>query len=214
MPRVHLVASLLKHWTDNLSGIDFCSAPVTFTNEGTGQTATGTCTDKAGNVSAPVTARVNIDKTPPAISGMPGAGCRLWPPNHKLVQVATVTAKDALSGLAPGSFKVTGTSNEPIDPSDPAIVITPTSFAWIHGPTPGGSVGEWHGEDLQADGYRERSGGQYGDSDGNVDGTARSGKVTSESAGGMVKGATRDVAHYGVASLTGAQPMASFTFRF
>jgi hypothetical protein len=57
---------------------------------------------------------------------MPGTGCALWPPNHKLVQVATVTAADALSGLAPGSLMVTGTSNEPsADPNDPEIVITP-----------------------------------------------------------------------------------------
>ncbi len=64
---------------------------------------------------------------PPVISGMPGPGCSLWPPNHKLVQVATVTAADAVSGgLAPGSFNVTGTSNEPSnDPNDPEIVITP-----------------------------------------------------------------------------------------
>jgi hypothetical protein len=77
-------------------------------------------------ISAPVTATVNIDKTPPVISGMPAAGCTLWPPNHKLVQVATVTAADALSGLAPGSFLVAGKSNEPSDPKDPDIVITPT----------------------------------------------------------------------------------------
>jgi len=56
---------------------------------------------------------------------MSAAGRSLWPPNHQLVQVAIVTASDALSGLAPGSFTVTGTSVEPIDPSDPAIVITP-----------------------------------------------------------------------------------------
>jgi uncharacterized repeat protein (TIGR03803 family) len=63
---------------------------------------------------------------PPVISGMPGAGCSLWPPNHKLVQVATVTASDAVSGgLAPGSLTVTATSNEPSnDPNDPEIVIT------------------------------------------------------------------------------------------
>jgi hypothetical protein len=62
---------------------------------------------------------------PPVISGMPSPGCSLWPPNGKLVQVATVTAADSLSGgLA--SFKVTGTSNEPSnDPSNPEIVITP-----------------------------------------------------------------------------------------
>jgi Beta-propeller repeat len=107
--------------TDNLSGIDSCSGPVTFMKEGAGQIATGTCTDKAGNVSAPATAKVNIDKTPPVISGLPARGCTIWPPNHKLVRVAKVTAADALSGLAPGSFKVTGTSN---DPDDGKIVIT------------------------------------------------------------------------------------------
>lgn len=111
---------------DNLSGIDFCSAPITFTNEGSGQTANGTCTDRAGNVSAPATAKVSVDKTPPVISGMPAAGCTLWPPNQKLVTVGTITASDALSGLSPGSFKVTGTSNEPAgDSKSPDIVITP-----------------------------------------------------------------------------------------
>jgi hypothetical protein len=68
---------------------------------------------------------IKIDGTPPVILGMPAAGCALWPPNHKMVQVATVTAADALSGVAPGSFKITGTSNEPSDPKDPDIVITP-----------------------------------------------------------------------------------------
>jgi len=113
--------------TDSLSGIDSCSSPTTFMNEGAGQTATGACTDKAGNISLPATAKVNIDKTPPVISGLPAPGCTIWPPNHKLVQVATVTAADTLSGLAPGSFKVTGTSN---DPSNGQIVITggPSQF--------------------------------------------------------------------------------------
>lgn len=61
---------------------------------------------------------------PPVISGMPGPECSLWPPNHKLVQVATVTAVSG--GLALGSFMVTGTSNEPSnDPNDLEIVITP-----------------------------------------------------------------------------------------
>ena len=88
-------------------------------------TITYFATDNAGNVEQAKTLTVKIDKTPPVISGMPAAGCTVWPPNHKLVRVAVVAASDALSGLAPGSFTVTGTSNEPIDPSDPAIVITP-----------------------------------------------------------------------------------------
>src|SRR5437016_4856367 len=61
--------------TDSLSGIDFCSAPITLASEGAGQSASGACTDKAGNASAPATAKVSIDKTPPVISGMPAAGC-------------------------------------------------------------------------------------------------------------------------------------------
>jgi hypothetical protein len=83
-------------------------------------------TDNAGNQEAIKTLSIRIDKTPPVISGMPGAGCTLWPPNGKLVQVATVTAIDALSGLAPGSFQITGITNEPNnDPNKPEIVITP-----------------------------------------------------------------------------------------
>jgi hypothetical protein len=66
-----------------------------------------------------------VDTTPPVISGMPAAGCTLWPPNHKLVQVAIVTATDALAGIAPGTLTVTGTSNEPVNASDPDIVIAP-----------------------------------------------------------------------------------------
>jgi hypothetical protein len=43
-----------------------------------------------------------------------------------MVTVATVTAADALSGLAPGSLQVTGTSNEPAsDPKSPEIGISP-----------------------------------------------------------------------------------------
>jgi lactonase family protein with 7-bladed beta-propeller len=58
---------------------------------------------------------------PPVISGLPAAGCTLWPPQGQMVQVATVTA-DSTAGLA--SFDVTGTSNEPPDPDGPDIVIT------------------------------------------------------------------------------------------
>jgi hypothetical protein len=77
------------------------------------------------STSVPVT--LKLDKTKPVISGMPaGAGCSLWPPNHKLVKVATVTAADALSGLTAGSLRVTGASNEPSsDPNNPQIVVTP-----------------------------------------------------------------------------------------
>jgi len=117
-------ASVTFTGTDNLSGIAFCSPAVAFTNEGLGQTASGTCTDEAGNVSIASSAIVKIDRTGPVISGMAASGCTLWPPNHKLIQVATVGATDSLSGLAPGSLRVTASSSEPSDPKDPDIVIT------------------------------------------------------------------------------------------
>jgi hypothetical protein len=101
-----------------------CS-PTTLTGDTAGVTLTCAASNAVGlSTSVPIT--VKVDKTPPAISGMPAAGCSLWPPNRRLVQVATVTATDVLSGLAPGSLNVTGVSNEPSsDPSDPEIVITP-----------------------------------------------------------------------------------------
>ena len=113
--------------TDPESGIASSTGcgQTTLTIDTAGVTLTCSATNGAG-LSSSVSVTIKIDKTPPVISGMPAASCTLWPPNGKLVQVAIVTASDALSGLAPGSFKVTGTSNEPsFDPKNPEIVITP-----------------------------------------------------------------------------------------
>lgn len=89
----------------------------------TGTTLTCTVTNGAGlTTAAPVT--VKIDKSGPTIAGMPGAACSLWPLNHKLVQVATVSASDVGSGIAPNTFTVAGTSNEPASPGELDIVIT------------------------------------------------------------------------------------------
>lgn len=84
--------------------------------------------DNAGNQEAPKTLTVKIDQTGPTLTGLPAAGCSLWPPNHRLVQVASITASDSLSGPA-GPPIVTATSNEPtsgIGDGDPApdIVIS------------------------------------------------------------------------------------------
>ena len=80
-------------------------------------------TDVAGNVEASQSVTIQIDETAPVISGLPPAGCQLWPPDHKLVAVGDVTAADALSGVAPGSLTITGQSNPPTGPGDPAIVV-------------------------------------------------------------------------------------------
>jgi hypothetical protein len=78
-------------------------------------------TDAAGNEETVRTLDVKIDGAPPILSGLPSEGCTLWPPNHKLQQVAVLRATDAVSGIARGSFVVNATSNEPMDPSDVAV---------------------------------------------------------------------------------------------
>jgi hypothetical protein len=88
------------------------SAAVPISAEGT-TTLSYFAVDNAGNREAIKTLTVKIDLTPPTLTGLP-SNCSLWPPNHRLVQVASVEAADALSGLA-GPPVVTATSNEPED---------------------------------------------------------------------------------------------------
>lgn len=87
-------------------------ADVLISAEGT-TTLTYFAVDHAGNQEASQTVTVRIDRTQPAIAGLPAAGCTLWPPNHRLVTVASMTANDPGSGLTPGSLVVTGVSSEP-----------------------------------------------------------------------------------------------------
>jgi hypothetical protein len=88
------------------------ASPLSFATETGGATQAVTVTDVAGNSATFTSQTVKIDTAPPVISGMPVAGCTLWPPNHKLVSVATVAAGDGGSGLA-AAVSVTGLSNEP-----------------------------------------------------------------------------------------------------
>ncbi len=98
---------------DPESGISSSSGcgTTTLSTDTLGTTLTCSAINGAG-LSASASVLIKIDMTPPTISGLPAAGaCTLWPPNHKLVQVATVTASAGPSGLA--AFVVTATSNEP-----------------------------------------------------------------------------------------------------
>jgi hypothetical protein len=81
-------------------------------------------TDAAGNEESIGALTLRLDATEPDIVGLP-ADCTLWPPNHKMVEVAVVGAVDGLSGVAPGSLQVTATSNEPADdPNDPDVRVS------------------------------------------------------------------------------------------
>jgi hypothetical protein len=95
--------------TDGLSGIDSCSADVVLSGEGAGQPASGTCSDRAGNVSAPASATINIDKTAPGVSlvGGPAEGASYY--FCSVPAEPTCSASDDLSGLD-GSCGVSGYS--------------------------------------------------------------------------------------------------------
>ena len=61
---------LTATWTgvDATSGIASCTSTPYSGPDGTGISLTGTCKDKAGNVSAPVPFVFNYDATPPALA--------------------------------------------------------------------------------------------------------------------------------------------------
>jgi hypothetical protein len=84
--------------TDALSGIASCSADQVF-GEGADQSASGTCTDKAGNDSAPASiSDINVDKTVPtaSASAAPGPNANGW--NNSAVTVS-FSGSDALSDI-------------------------------------------------------------------------------------------------------------------
>jgi len=109
--------------TDPESGVvsSVGCSPVTMAAETTGTTFSCTATNGAGLTNT-VSVLIKIDKTAPTMAGMPATHCSIWPPNHKLVQIAAITATDTGAGLAPGTLSVSVTSNETVRPGD--IVIT------------------------------------------------------------------------------------------
>jgi FecR protein len=82
--------------SDTLSGIASCSAPTTLSAQGTGQSATGTATDKAGNSAQATVSGINIDEAAPTVTFTGNAG------TYTISQTIaiTCTASDALSGIA------------------------------------------------------------------------------------------------------------------
>ena len=84
--------------SDALSGVESCTPPATVNQEGAGQIANGFASDRAGNVVYALSGPINIDKTPPTITGSatPAANSRGW--NNTDVTV-TWTCGDALSGV-------------------------------------------------------------------------------------------------------------------
>jgi hypothetical protein len=87
-------------WTcrDALSGAVSDTVSDTLTADGAGQTATGTCTDVAGNSATLSLGGINIDKVAPAVqvTVVPPPNASGW---HKAPLSVSWTGSDALSGL-------------------------------------------------------------------------------------------------------------------
>lgn len=99
---------------DATSGIQSCTSPEGLTSEGTGQSASGSATDKAGNSNSTTVAGIDIDLTPPDITiTSPPTGSPEYLLNEAVI--ANWTASDALSGLA--SATGSSASGDPIDTS-------------------------------------------------------------------------------------------------
>jgi hypothetical protein len=111
---------------DGLSGIQSCASPVILATEGAGQSASGTCTDKAGNVSAAATASgISIDLTQPVVAvtgvtngatytlgAVPAAGCST---SDALSGVATSGSLSVSGGVPPGVGTFTASCNGAVD---------------------------------------------------------------------------------------------------
>jgi hypothetical protein len=127
--------------TDGLSGIDYCAAAEVLSSEGAGQSASGTCTDMAGNISSPAAVSgINIDKTAPNVSlvGGPANGGTYY--FGFVPSAPTCSANDGLSGLdgfcsvggygtALGSHTVTASATDKAGNSASASA-TYTVLAW------------------------------------------------------------------------------------
>ncbi len=96
--------------SDSLSGIDSCDAPVVLSGEGAGQSATGSCSDKAGNSASATASGINIDKTAPTVSlsgGTVDGGVYYW---GGVPSAPTCVGADGLSGLASCTVSGHGTT--------------------------------------------------------------------------------------------------------
>ena len=94
---------------DNLSGVASCSGPVTLSDEGAGQSVTGTAVDNAGNSATATVSGINIDKTAPTITITTPADGATYTLNQSVA--ASYSCSDSLSGVASCTGPVPNGSN-------------------------------------------------------------------------------------------------------
>ena len=119
--------------TDTLSGVVTVDLPQTLTSEGAGQSATGGCTDRAGNSDDDTASGINIDKTNPVVTVTSPLDFAV----EEVGLVLSLGATDALSGvdsvvaiLDDGSTSSTVTSGFVVNqPGIYDLTVTATDFA-------------------------------------------------------------------------------------
>ena len=103
-------------FTGETAGYNVQELPITAEGD---TTVTYYAVDNQGNAEPPRSMTVHLDKTAPAITGLP-QDCRLWPPNHAMIHVADLAAADFGSGL--DTLRISASSDAPSDAGDVAIV--------------------------------------------------------------------------------------------
>jgi hypothetical protein len=98
------------------SGVAGCTSPATLTDETLGTLVNGTCTDVAGNISAPTTVTVKIDLTPPVVTIALPDPITVLLNQAGISATATWSATDGLSGVAGAT---TGTITQSLDAGAP-----------------------------------------------------------------------------------------------
>lgn len=100
--------------SDALSGIGSCAASDVVSVEGEGQSATGTCLDKAGNTGSATESGINIDKTPPVVNvATPTDGASYL---INATVLAAYSCTDSLAGVASCTAPVA--NGDPVDTSN------------------------------------------------------------------------------------------------
>jgi hypothetical protein len=110
--------------SDTTSAIDTCTIPQTLSTENTGQTGqsvSGTATDQAGNTATATFSGINIDKTPPIITGAAATSPNSngWYNTNVIVHF---TVSDTLSGIGTSPTDVT-LSTEGVSQSATGTVV-------------------------------------------------------------------------------------------
>jgi hypothetical protein len=85
---------------------------MTFVDEGR-YLVTFRAVDLLGNAELERTIVVQIDRTDPTLTGLPDGDCRIWPPDHRFVPIADVTAADGGSGVAGLDVEASPMDGEP-----------------------------------------------------------------------------------------------------